>query len=196
MNQQVNLYQSQFKRQKKLFSAMTMVQVCAIFIVISVLIYGYSYISLQPLEGQLSTLQSNLAELNNDLTLLQRQLPGEAGSRLLENEITRLSNELSRRQRVQDMLSNRIIGNIDGLSAYLEVLARQHVEGAWLTKISVASGGEILSLEGRTLSSELVPIYLDRLATESLLDGMSFNVMEMTRPETPSNFFDFLVSTH
>jgi Tfp pilus assembly protein PilN len=196
MNQQINLYQLQFRRQKKLFSAMTMIQVCAIFLFISVSIYSYSYISLQPLEGQLSTLQTNLAELNDELTLLQAQLPGESGSRLLENEITRLSNELSRRQRVADMLSNRIIGNIDGLSGYLEVLARQHVEGAWLTKISVASGGEVLSLEGRTQSSELVPIYLDRLATEPLLDGMAFNVMEMTRPDTPTNFFEFLVSTH
>jgi hypothetical protein len=196
MNQEINLFQSQFKKQKKIFSAMTMVQVCIIFVVITILIYGYSYISLTPLEDKLSVLQSNLSEINNDLTLLQRQLPGESGSRLLENEIARLSNELSRRQRVQGMLSNRIIGNIDGLSGYLEVLARQHVEGAWLTKISVASGGEVMSLEGRTLSSELVPIYIDRLATESLLDGMSFNVMEMTRPETPSNFYDFLVSTH
>jgi hypothetical protein len=160
MNQQINLYQLQFRRQKKLFSAMTMIQVCAIFLFISVSIYSYSYISLQPLEGQLSTLQTNLAELNDELTLLQAQLPGESGSRLLENEITRLSNELSRRQRVADMLSNRIIGNIDGLSGYLEVLA------------------------------------IDRLATEPLLDGMAFNVMEMTRPDTPTNFFEFLVSTH
>lgn len=196
MSQQINLYQSQFRREKKPFSAMTMIQVIAIFLIIYVSIYGYSFSSLQPLEDQLSKLQSNLVELNEELTLLQRQLPGESGSRLLENEIARLSNELSRRQRVQAMLSNRVIGNIDGLSGYLEVLARQHVEGSWLTKINIASGGEVLSLEGRTMSSELVPIYIDALATEPLLDGMSFNVMEMIRPETAANYFEFMVSTH
>jgi len=93
-------------------------------------------------------------------------------------------------------LSSRSIGNADGMSGYLEAFARQHVQGMWLTKIAVANGGKRLDLNGKTLSSELVPAYMEKLAGESLLNGMSFNVMELTRPLEPSNQLEFYISTN
>ena len=196
MNQQVNLYLPIFRRQKKILSALTIVQISSIFFFVFCAIYIYGEIRLNSFEGQLIELESNLGVLSEEVTKLQRQATDDSGSQLLENEIARLTNELSNRQRIQGLLSNRILGNTNGLSAYLEVIARQHVQGTWLTSISIAEGGAALSLKGRTLTSELVPMYLDRLATESLLNGMSFNVMEMIRPEDPSNYFEFLVSTN
>ena len=196
MNQQVNLYLPIFRRQKKILSALTIVQISSIFLLVFCTIYIYGEIRLNSFEGQLIELESNLGVLSEEVTKLQRQATDDSGSQLLENEIARLTNELSNRQRIQGLLSNRILGNTNGLSAYLEVIARQHVQGTWLTSISIAEGGAALSLKGRTLTSELVPVYLDRLATESLLNGMSFNVLEMIRPEDPSNYFEFLVSTN
>jgi len=196
MNQQINLYQPIFRRQKKVFSALAMFQICAFFFVVFISLYLYGQIKLAPLKEQTVRLDQDLRTLGAQLTKVQSQRPGETGSRLLENEITRLNNELAKRKQVQNVLSSQSIGNTDGMSGYLEAFARQHLQGMWLTRIAVANGGKRLGLNGKTLSSELVPAYMEQLAGESLLNGMSFNVMELTRPADPSNQLEFYISTN
>jgi hypothetical protein len=196
MNQQINLYQPIFRRQKKVFSAMAMIQITTLFIFAFGAIYLYGEIKMQPIKEQLVSLDSNLVVLKAELVKLQKQHAASSTSKLLENEIARLSKELTQRQQIQNILTNRIQGNTSGLSAYLEAFARQIVQGAWLTNIVINNGGNSLILEGRTLSSELVPVYIDGLAGEPLLNGTSFNVMELSRPDEPSNYFNFRVSTN
>ena len=140
MKQQINLYQPIFRRQIKVFSSMTMVQISALFLIVFAAIYLYGEIKIQPFKGQLVTLDKNLIILNGELAKLQRQVPGSTGNKLMENEIARLTNELSKRRQVQSLLTNRIEANTEGLSFYLEAFARQHVQGTWLTKITIDQG--------------------------------------------------------
>lgn len=196
MNQQINLYQPIFRRQKKVFSALAMLQICAFFFVVFISLYLYGQITLQPLQEQTARLEQDLRTMGTQLAKLESQRPPESGSRLLENEIARLSNELAKRNQVQNVLSSEAIGNADGMSGYLEALARQHVQGMWLTRIVVANGGKHLGLHGKTLSSELVPRYMEKLASEGLLNGMSFNTLELTRPAQPSSQLDFYINTN
>ncbi|MEX2353014.1 MAG: PilN domain-containing protein [Gammaproteobacteria bacterium] len=196
MNQQINLYQPIFRRQKKVFSAVTMLQICALFVVVFTGIYVYGEMKLQPLRTQLANLDRDLRQQNAEMAKLEGRQTGESGSRLLENEVTRLTNELARHQRVQTMLSSRAMGNTRGLSGYFEAFARQHVQGLWLTKITVTDGGRNLGLNGKTLSSELVPVYINRLTGEQLLNGTAFNVMELSRETGPVRQLDFYVSTN
>lgn len=195
MKQQINLYQPIFRRQKKIFSAAAMLQVCAFFLVVFMGIYVYGQAKLQPLQNQLDTLNRDLVTLNSQLSNLERQQGQPSGSRLLENETRRLEAELAKRLQVQKLLMSADDGNTRGFSGYLEAFARQHVQGTWLTRFSIAAGGTELGLEGKTLTSELVPVFIDRLSDESLLTGMSFNVMELTRPAQPAGHFNFMIRT-
>jgi hypothetical protein len=77
----------------------------------------------------------------------------------------------------------------------MTAFARQPVQGMWLTKISVSNGGQNVGLQGKTLTSELLPQYLTRLAGEDELNGMSFNVLNLSRPVDPANPLEFSVST-
>lgn len=172
-----------------------MLQISFLFIVVFVALYVYGQITLQPVRAQLEKLDQDLVALNSRVAQMEKETPA-TGSRLLENEIARLSAELARRKQIQSMLASRTLGNTEGLSIYLEAFARQHVQGTWLTKIKVADGGAVINLNGKTLSSELVPIYINRLAAESPLNGMAFNVMELIRPVEPSSHLDFYVSTN
>jgi len=196
VNQQINLYHPIFRRQKKVFSALAMLQICAFFFVVFISLYLYGQIKLQPLKEQVVRLEQDVRTLGTQLAKLESQGSGEAGSRLLENEIARLDNELVKRKQVQNVLSSQSIGNADGMSGYLEAFARQHVQGMWLTRIAVANGGKRLDLNGKTLSSELVPAYMEKLAGERLLNGMSFDVMELIRPVERSNQLEFYISTN
>ncbi|MBM2830835.1 MAG: biosis protein MshI [Gammaproteobacteria bacterium] len=99
--------------------------------------------------------------------------------------------------RVQLILTNHEFGNATGFSSYLEAFARQHVDGTWLTRVSITGGGTVLGLEGKTLSSELVPIYIQQLAEEKTLSGSSFNVMELHRSkEEEAHQLVFKISTN
>lgn len=198
MNQQINLYQDMFRKQKVVFSAVTMLQVAIFFLFVFSCLYAYQNSELKPLQKQLASINSELSQLGSQLAAMESSQKNKSKSKLLENEIEKLSNELIQRERISNVLSSRSFGNSSGFSSYLEAFARGHVEGTWLTRVSINAGGTLLGLEGKTLSSEFVPVYIQQLAEEKSLSGSSFNVMEIARVETDegSSEINFLISTN
>jgi Tfp pilus assembly protein PilN len=146
-------------------------------------LYAYELYRVEPFRAQVKRLDNDLRQLTSQIENLKKQQPAKAKNELLQKEIARVSKELEQRKRIQQILGTRQFGNDKGFSPYLEALARQHVNGAWLTRISIKNGGALLSLEGKTLASEYVPVYLQKLAMEQTLAGSSFNSMELQRPK-------------
>lgn len=203
MNQQINLYQPKFRRQEKVFSAMIMIQICCLFFVVLAIIYFYGQYQIKPMKIQLQKVNRDVASLRSKVNAYKAKIPNLSKSRLLENEVARTQKELQQREKVRAMLKQQELGNAIGFSGYLEALAREHVQGTWLTGVAIKNGGKELSLQGKTLSSELVPRYIQRLSKEDLLSGITFNVMELQRPketEKPSGpgqtALDFNISTN
>ncbi len=182
MNQQINLYQPMFRKQKVMFSAMTMLQVAVFFLIVFSSLYTYQTIKLKPYKAQLVSIDKDLAQLRSQVADLNK-IKNKSKSKLLENEIAKLTNELEQRERISSVLSSRSFGNSSGFSSYLEAFAKGHVQGTWLTSVNIKQGGASLGLKGKTLSSELVPVYIQNLAKEESLDGTAFNVMELARVE-------------
>lgn len=197
MHQQINLYQPMFREQKVVFSALTMLQVGVFFLVVFAALYAYEANSLKPYEQQLAAMDKELAQLNIQVEALG-SVKKKSKSKLLEREIAKLSKELEQRERIANILGSRTFGNSEGFSSYLEAFARGHVEGTWLTSVNIKQGGAALGLKGKTLSSELVPVYIQKLAEEKSLDGSAFNVMELARVETEEgdSELDFSISTN
>jgi Tfp pilus assembly protein PilN len=183
MYQQINMYQPMFHKQKIVFSAMTMLQVGIFFLVIFLSSYIYQSSQLKPYKKQLVTIDQELVQLGNQLAALESSNKKNK-SKLIENEIKKLSIELKQRERISNVLSSRSFGNSSGFSSYLEAFAKGHVQGTWLTSVNIKQGGSLLGLKGKTLSSELVPVYIQNLTKEESLSGSSFNVMEIARVET------------
>lgn len=196
LNQQINLYQPIFRRQKKVFSAVTMLQICAFFVVVFTSLYLYTQMRLQLLQEQMDRVNHDISQMNIQMSRREAKTPVVSNSKLLENEIAKLGGELEKRKQVQALLSSQQVGNTSGLSVYLESFARQHVQGMWLTGFTISSGGKMLGLRGKTLYSELVPVYIAKLADELPLKGTSFNVMELSLPAEPTSQMDFYVSTN
>ena len=198
MNQQINLYQPMFRKQKVMFSAVTMLQVSVFFLLLFATLYVYQLMKLKPYEKQLESLGIDLTQLRAQVAVIESKKAGKGKSKLIENEIAKLSKELEQRERIMKVLSNKSFGNSTGFSAYLESFARKHVSGTWLTDVSIRQGGSSLGLKGKTLSSELVPVYIQQLADEKSMQGSSFNVMELSRVETEEgkSELNFLISTN
>tara|TARA_R110000782_G_scaffold250847_8_gene338296 strand:- start:6473 stop:7069 length:597 start_codon:yes stop_codon:yes gene_type:complete len=198
MMEQINLYQSMFRKQKVIFSAVTMLQVGMFFLIVFSGLYAYQTVQIKPYKQRLVIIETELFQLSAQVTALESSQSKKGKSKLLENEIVKLSNELERRELISNILSSRSFGNSSGFSSYLESFARGHVEGTWLTDVNISQGGASLGLKGKTLSSELVPVYIQKLAEEESLKGSTFNMMELARVEKEDSNpeISFLISTN
>lgn len=195
MKQEINLYQPIFRREKKIFSAVAMAQVAAIVAAGLAAIYGYGAHTVLQLEEQVEHLERRIAGAQTRLDVLTRTYPPRSRSAVLEAELNRLQRELGQAENVARALSKGTFGNTSGLSGYLAGLARQHIEGAWLTKVRVARGGDAVGFGGRALAPELVPVYLGRLSAEPAFSGKTFSALELVVDEEQPGIVRFEVQT-
>lgn len=198
MMQQINLYQPMFRKQKVIFSAVTMLQVGVFFLIVFSGLYAYQAVQIKPYKKRLTILETELSQLSVQVVAFEASQKNNSKSKLLENELVKLTKELEQREKISNILSSRSFGNSSGFSSYLESFARGHVEGTWLTDVNINQGGASLGLKGKTLSSELVPVYIQKLAEEESLQGSSFNMMELARVETEDGNpeISFMISTN
>jgi hypothetical protein len=95
-----------------------------------------------------------------------------------------------------------LTGTGDGVPAHrgfvgrMTALARQQVDGLWLTGATFVSGSGGLELTGGAVSADLVPIYLERLAAEPAIAGTKLQSIEIRQPKKPIGAqIEFTVST-
>lgn len=193
--QQINLYQPMFRQQKRIFSAMTMLQISGFFLVVLAAAYGYNVHSLNPFRVELARTTAEFDRLAARIEQVRAAAPGQAEVKLVEREIARLSQELESGRRLKQALATGSFGNTQGFSSYFEALARGHVDGAWLTDIAIAQGGGKLDFSGKTIDPELVPLYLRRLSEAPVFRKRGFNVLELARSEQEKQLLTFNIGT-
>lgn len=66
-----------------------------------------------------------------------------------------------------------------GAAEILRALSRQHLDGLWLTGLSIGEGGGDLEIRGRMSSQALLPEYLRRLEREPVFQGRQFAALDM-----------------
>ena len=179
MNQQINLYQPIFRRQKAIFSALAMVQVWAIVALMMAGITAYTGVRLSSLAKQLAEAQKYQAQTQRNVDQLKAQELARTPSKLLESEVKRTQAELEERRQVAALLTAGALSNTRGFSAQFEGLARRHAAGSWLTEISLREGGNWINLRGVALAPEVVPVYMQNLLAAEAFAGVAFNVVNL-----------------
>lgn len=196
MKQEINLYQPILRQRKKVFSARALLQASAVVVVGLLSLYGYGLWQIQSLQGELAGLQGQRDVASMRLVQLSDELlPNRKKSRLIEGEVARLSRELEERHEVQALLTSGAYGNQGGFSEYLAGLARQRVDGLWLTGVEISEGRKDVEISGSALSPELLPMFVQRLADESAFEGTRFETVRMVRPEVDVSRVDFELRT-
>jgi hypothetical protein len=182
MYQQINLYQPIFRKQRQIFSAMTMLQALGVVAAALVAIYGYGLVKVRGLEAEVVLLESREQAL---MTQMARIDPSVSAHRRaeLEAELKRLNATLADQQRLIDVLREQPLGRTEGFSGYLAALARQRTAELWLTGLAINGGNGAIELEGRSLRPELIPEYMQGLGTEDELAGQRFDLFEIERDD-------------
>jgi hypothetical protein len=189
--QQVNLYQDELKKQKLNYSAAVLVQLCLVLIIVFSAFAGFRYFQLQQHQQTLAEQQQKQKLVMAELQKIQAELSLRKKDAALAKRITDKTKELANKQKVLGILSRDEFGNTEGFIEHISGLARQRIDGLWLTQIRIAEGGTNISLKGSTSRSSLLPKYLQRLSAEKAFNGTEFESLVMARQEKKKQWLNF-----
>jgi len=195
INQQVNLFQPIFRKERKLLSFKVLTQTCAAVLIVFFIMYGWSVQQTQQMETDLAQLKKRQTQFSTQLAEVSVRLAGMKTDTAPQLALASLEQELAAWQKVVTALTRVKNSYTHGISNYLESFSRQAPKGVWLTGFSVQAGGEGLVIRGRSLQAALVPIFLQQLSSESALSGTEFGLLQIQREKPDARFVDFTVYT-
>jgi hypothetical protein len=195
MTQQVNLLAPMFRKQRALFSARVSLFISALVTAGLLLIWLGTYWRGAALASEQARLEAQRQTITNRLNELAGQFEGRGRKKALDADVARLTQERNRKQQALAALSQRELGNTQGFSPHFAGLARQRLNGLWLTRIEVAGSGQQIALEGVTLSEELIPQYLQKLGGEQVFAGTAFAEARLERKQDGANQLEFALRT-
>ena len=183
MSQQINLFNPIFLKQKKYFSALTMVQGLGLILLGCLLLTAYAEFQLSLRTREAGASAAQLLKTKGQLITISAQFAPHQSDPMLDKEIGETEADIKSVQGVFDALQSGDFGNTKGYSGYFRAFSRQIVDGLWLTGISIYGAGHDINLSGRALNPELVPYYLTRLKRETEMKGKSFAELDIQTPK-------------
>jgi hypothetical protein len=186
VSQQINLYNPQFEYRRKLFGAAAMAQSLALLAagVFALSVYGSRHVVSLEAEAKAGALKVEKKKRELEAVSLEfapRQKSVELESELAENEA-----QLAALKRIAAAVDRGDLGNATGYSEYFKAIARQHVEGLWLTGLAITGAGCEIGVHGRATDASLLPGFLGNLTREKIMQGKSFGSLQIGRPEAPA----------
>lgn len=181
MSQQINLFNPVFLKQKKVFSSVAMAQALGVLLVGALAMAAFGRQHVAALEKEAASLQVQLAQKETRRALVNSEFAPRTPSAAIAAQIVEAEARLRALGTVSEVLGRGELGRSGGYSEYFRALARQGMDGVWLTGVSVANGGADIGIRGRALQGTLVPGYLGRLTREPVMQGKSFSSLQIAQ---------------
>jgi Tfp pilus assembly protein PilN len=195
VNQQINLYQPIFRKEKIVFSAQTITWLSLGLIVLLVLWSALIGQRISGLESELERQQQAEQRAVRQVAELQSSMPPDEPDAAL---VARVENLRERRDGLRESLAaleRRMPAAELDLLARLDALASQVPAGLWLTELYMADQGETLTAEGEALEARLVPVWLAGLSRIETFSGLGFRQVQLTRRGEGKPGIRFTIST-
>ena len=189
MTQQINLFTPLFMKQRKYFSAATMLQAFALLLAAMAVFYVYEYVQQDALERQLAESEGAFKLQAQQLGAAAATIPPAQTEASLDQQIKDTQAGIESRQNLLAHLPATDGAQATGYSEYLRAFSRQAVEGLWLTAVHIGDAPDDLSVTGRAIQADLVPELVRRLNREDVLRGRPLESLGMRRvvPEAPKS---------
>jgi hypothetical protein len=185
MSQQINLYNPIFLKQEKHFSARTMAQALGVIALGLAALYAFALVESRTAARTAQQQRDQLALQRDQMVKLGAQLAAQGIDKALEAQVARAESEVKSRRATLDALSAGELGNTAGFSEFFAAFGRQAAPGVWLTSFSIGESGNDLTVHGRALQAELVPMYLRTLNSEAMMRGRQVVEMKLAARVAP-----------
>jgi hypothetical protein len=182
MSRQINLYSPAFRHQPKTFSAVWTAAAVIIIAAGMSAFYAWEAGQLPALRPRRSEAEAQLKQLREQIVALG-QTTQKTRNKALEDQVARAEITLKSRQEFFGRLQSGEFGNRDGYAKFLAALARQRLEGVWLTGIEVSGPGSDFAIEGRTIRADLLPGFIRMLRNEEALRGKPIGTLALHERE-------------
>ena len=181
MSQQINLFNPQLLKEKKHFSALTMTQALGLLALGMAAFYGFATWQDRNLARQTADSTRDYEQQKQQFAKVTVELSPDKREAQLDQDLKRVEAAIASRRTLLRELHAGVVGDPAGYTEYLRAFARQTVQGLWLTSIQIAEGGAQLTMSGRALQADLVPILIGRLRKESVLRGRPLDALAITQ---------------
>lgn len=171
MSQQINLFNPAFERQKHLLSATGMVAAAGAAVLVLAVAGAVLHVRTANLQVEADAGAKRMEQAQQRLAAVSAEFAPRAADPLVATQLADAEGQRAALQRVRGLIEHGDLGNTQGYAEYFRALARQHVEGLWLTGVRVKGAGLDLGVQGRALDPALVPGFLARLRNEPVMQG-------------------------
>jgi len=183
VSQQINLINPAFRKKIEWFSARMLVQALVVLVLVMAGAYAYQSRQVALLNQQIQTGAMSLTQEQARLVKVAAEYAPREKDAALEKRVSDMEQLLKGEEAVLEVLQSGSLGNTEGYSGYMRAFARQTVNGLWLTGFSIRGAGKDMAIAGRTMRSELVPAYIQRLNQETVTQGRVFSALEIQQPK-------------
>ena len=183
MNQQINLVNIALIKPKPLITFNSLVAILAAIAVILVGYYAFLQKEVTALKVQREKIATDLTNSQNEIKALALLHAPQAKDTSLEDKITQLEQKVKSQQQVLEILRQSTLSPDKSYAGLMRALARQSVDGLWLTGFSIDSNTNTVNIQGRALHGDLVPKYINRLSNEASLQGKQFSGLNISLPK-------------
>lgn len=180
MSQYINLFGPAFRKPRLLLSLNRAAMLVGVVTVAMIGLQFYHQHQVSGLQTELVSAQG-LLKAQSAYTDRLKGETAQKGNAGLVAEVGRLEMELKSARDAMSVLEGGAMGNRNGFAKYLQAFSRQALDGLWLTGFTVGGSGEV-AIQGRVISADLLPEYIQKMNKEPALQGRAFSALEMRRP--------------
>ncbi len=184
MHQQINFYQTEFRREQQFFSAATLLMTCGAIMLAMLLTYVIALQKLNSIESTVQIVSSQEAAAVERLEKIAPIMTALSGEKTWTERLDIATHSLEEKQLALSLVQGSTLGDTQGFSRHLRSLALQDTDGLWLTQIRLSALGDNTRLEGKALRAELVPAYLQSLAEEPPFATQRFHQFQIVGPDS------------
>jgi hypothetical protein len=176
--QQINLYLPEFQPNREPLRAVHMFWGALALLLLLIIASLISNSSNKTLLAQVESQKVQLEQMKKQFDELNKSQP-QANLAALDAEVLTLRTDLERRERLVEIVSNTDLGNSNGFSNQLRAMSHQALDTIALDAFSLSHGGNYVELMGKTEASDQIPLYVQRLRTESSFAKVAFGVLHI-----------------
>ncbi|WP_316347586.1 PilN domain-containing protein [Desulfuromonas acetoxidans] len=187
--QQINLYQDQFKPQRRSQLGTILTTAFVAMIVVMVLLNWWQGRQRDQWQQRQAAERQRQNSLQADLTALGDKVATLQPSALLAQKLIETRHQLDLRKPVLHQVE-RLSAKKELVIDSLEALALQPLPSAWLTTVEFADGGDEMMLSGVALQAERLPQLVEELAQQPVFSGRHFAFARLERQSSGGYSFD------
>lgn len=179
MSQQINLFNPGFQQQTRLFSATAMLVACGVLLLGFAAMGAWAELCVVRLQAEANTVAHQLEGAQKRLASVDAEFKPRQKDPALTGQLAEAEQQRAALQHVAQVIERGDLGNTQGYAEYFRALARQSVDGLWLTGVSIGGAGREIGVQGRALDPAMVPGFLGRLRKEPVMQGKAVGSLQI-----------------